>query len=275
MKTYLFSDIDGTYLQGHFFSKKRKQFMPEATLIERTQEFVEHGNELIFATGRRHKSVRKLEMNVGLKPNYVISMNGALIHGPDNQELRRIEIPKDDVQALMTLLKAQGLLKKLIMFTSYMDERNIVDTHRKPQFFFKLLAKKFAGMVHRNMQTEIERGVYDLIKFVVVGKKDVIEEVRHAVEMSNLNVETFKSSAYSLEVCAKGANKGSAIQFVMKHKGKSGEIAYVGDSENDIAGLLCADRGFAIADGDERLFQYANHRVKDVEEAIKIIQNRV
>lgn len=271
-KTYLFSDIDGTFLQGHFLSAKRKQFIPKKTLITAAQNFVAEGNELIFATGRRHKSVRKLEQNVGLQANYVISMNGALVHGPDNTELRRIEIEKQDVQTLLTLLKEAGLLRKLVMFTSYMDTKNIVDTHRRPQFLYRFIAKKFAGMVHRNVQIEIERGAHHLIKFVVVGNKKLIEEVRHLIIQSALPLEQFKSSPYSLEVCAKGANKGDAMRFVMEHKQANGTIAYVGDSENDIAGLQCADLGFAITDGDSSLFQYAKARVANVEEAIAMIE---
>ncbi|MGL4663381.1 MAG: HAD-IIB family hydrolase [Culicoidibacterales bacterium] len=276
MKTYLFSDIDGTFLQGHFLSSRRKQFKPTDSLVQATAEFIGEGNELIFSTGRRYKSVRTLEQNAGLPANYIISMNGALVYGPDDTELRRIEIPKHDVQTLMTLLKEKQLLKKLSMFTSYMDTKNIVDTQRHPQFFFRFIAKKFAGMVHHHIhiQSEIEEGVHSLIKFVVVGNKKVIEQVRQVVEESDLLLETFKSSDYSLEVCAKGANKGDAIRFVMDHKKANGQIAYVGDSENDISGLQCADLGFAIKDGDTALFQYANHQVKNVEEAISIIQKQ-
>lgn len=272
MKTYLFSDIDGTFLQGHFLSSKRKQFMPEQSLVEAAQKFVADGNEIIFATGRRHRSVRKLESNTGLTANYVISMNGALVHGPDNTELRRVEIHKDDVQQLLNMLKEKHLLKKLVMFTSYMDTKNIVDTHRKPQFFFRFLAKKFAGMVHRDIQIEIESGHHHLIKFVIVGKKKLIEETRHIIEASHLQLEVFKSSPYSLEVCAKGANKGEAMRFVMEHKKAQGQIAYVGDSENDIAGLKQADFGFAIEGGEPTIFQYANHRVKNVGEALAFLE---
>lgn len=272
MKTYLFSDIDGTFLQGRFFSAKRKQFIPEETLIQAAQHFVAEGNEIIFATGRRHKSVRKLEKNTGLLANYVISMNGALVHGPDNTELRRIEIHKEDVKQLLTLLKDKKLLKKLVMFTSYMDTKNIVDTHRKPQFFFRFLAKKFAGMIHRDIQIEIESGHHHLIKFVIVGKKKLIEETRHIIEASHLQLEVFKSSPYSLEVCAKGANKGEALRFVMMHKQAQGQIAYVGDSENDIAGLKQADIGFAIEGGEATIFQYAQQRVNNVAEAISFLE---
>lgn len=272
MKTYLFSDIDGTFLQGHFLSAKRKQFVPTDTLIQASKHFVEQGNELIFATGRRHKSVRRLEANVGLPANYVISMNGALIHGPDDTELRRIEIPKHDVQMLMGLLKDKHLLGKLVMFTSYMDTKNIVDTHRRPRFFYRFIARKFAGMMHHNIQIEIESGIHHLIKFVVVGNQRLIEAVRQVIEQSDLKLETFKSSPYSLEVCAIGANKGSAIEFVMAHKKAIGKTAYVGDSENDIAGLKHVDIGFAIEGGDPALFEYAQERVKTVEEAIMKIE---
>lgn len=277
MKTYLFSDIDGTFLQGHFLSAKRKRFIPTDELTRASLKFVEDGNELIFATGRRHKSVRKLEANIGLPANYVISMNGALIYGPDNTELRRLEIQKQDVQDLMVLLKEKHLLKKLVMFTSYMDTKNIVNTHRKPQFFYRFIARQFAGMMHQHIhiQMEIEQGVHSLIKFVVVGNKRLIEQVRQTIEQADLNLETFKSSPYSLEVCAIGANKGSAIEFVMEHKQAVGRTAYVGDSENDIAGLKQVDFGFAIEAGDPALFQYAKRHVKTVDEAMMIIENEI
>lgn len=273
MKKYLFSDIDGTFLQSRFFSKKRNQFMPEDALIQKAQQFVAAGNEIIFSTGRRFKSVRKLEKNTNLTPNYIISMNGALVYGPDDKELRRVEIHKDDVQALITLLKEKQILKKLIMFTSYLDTKNIVDTQKKPQFIYRFFAKKFAGMIHRDMQIEIESGAHHLIKFVVVGRKKLIEETREAIEQSGLAFDIFKSSPYSLEVCARGANKGAAIDFVMAHKQTKGIIGYVGDSENDISGLKKADYAYAIIGGEPTIFASAGYRVNTVTEAIEHFEN--
>lgn len=274
MKTYLFSDIDGTFLQGHFLSAKRKQFKPTETLVKSVHEFVEEGNQLIFATGRRRRSIRRLEKNVGLAPNYAISMNGAIVHGPDDTELRRVEIDKQVVEQLMRLLKEEHLLRKLIMFTSYMDTKNIVNTHRKPQFFFKFLAKKFSGIIHHDIQTEIESGNHDLIKFVVIGNKKLIEKTRILVEEAKLPLEIFKSSPYSLEFCAKGANKGDALKFVLElSKATDVQTAYVGDSENDISGLQNADLAFAIEGGEPTIFTHAKYRVKTVEEAILIIKN--
>lgn len=274
MKTYLFSDIDGTFLQGHFLSKKRKQFKPTDTLVKSVHEFVSEGNQLIFATGRRRRSIRRLEKNIGFKPNFAISMNGAIVHGPDDTELRRVEIDKAVVEELMNLLKEAHLLRKLVMFTSYMDAKNIVNTHRKPQFFFRFLAKKFSGMIHHDIQTEIESGNHNLIKFVVIGNKKLIEKTRKLVEDTELPLELFKSSPYSLEFCAKGANKGDALKFVLDFaKARDVQTAYVGDSENDISGFKAVDLPFAIEGGEPTIFQHANYRVKTVEEAISVIKN--
>lgn len=270
MKKYLFSDIDGTFLQGSFFSAKRKKFIPTDTLIDAVDAFVKDGNELIFATGRRHKSIRKLEAHTGLEANYAISMNGALVHGIDDVELRRVELMKSDVAALFHLLKKTHIYQRVALCTSYMDDVNIVVTKKHPRFFFRFLAKKLAGKIDRAIQSEIEKGEHNLIKIVLVGNRKLMEEARAEILRAALPFEVFKSSPYSLEICASGANKGDALAFVMEHK-KAGVVAYVGDSENDIAGFKSADYRFAIEAGEETIFEHANYRVKTVEEALEIL----
>ena len=82
------------------------------------------------------------------------------------------------------------------------------------------------------------------------------------------------SGPHSIEIGPKENNKGRAIQIIMeKEKLTRDEVAFIGDSYNDLSGFEVCEYSFAMSHADDKIKSKAKYVVESVAEAVtKVVE---
>lgn len=277
MKTkILVTDIDGTFLQGGYFARERRKFIPKKELIEAVRKLQLSGVELIFASGRRYKSIRELEMKSSSQSNYIISLNGAFVHDKESNVVRKCVFSTGEANTLLAFIEENNIFKHVQMTSFYTEKKTLGFSKRKFSNGFGLLSRVFGQMTTKDFQ-DFQNGEAELIKIVFLGNKKTMIYLREVFQGFPFEIEQFCSSKFSFEICAKGANKGDALAFVCGEKGIDlQEVAFTGDAENDISALQIVGSPIAMEDASSDVKSASQYVFPNVSDAIEnIIKNNI
>lgn len=260
MIKYLFSDIDGTLYVNDDVSRQD---------IVSIRDFVKSGGVFSLATGRADLEIVHFAKETQLPyPSFRISANGSMVVDGELtifntnisyvaqsfiaeylakhvEELSTIEASKEDFIYFMTEPEAWVL--------SYKGEQYSVSEHILQQF----MAEHF-----------------QLQKIFIEGTTNFIDMlVGHVGLHLSDEVEIFNDPT-AVNLAPKGINKGTGIQHILRKYGIGPEeIAVIGDAANDIGMFEITPHSFAFTYSQPKVQKSATHVVKNVADAMRMINH--
>jgi len=225
-------DIDGTVL------------LEDDTLSPGVVEAVAHaqaaGHEVMLATGRSWDSTHTIMDRLGIRPEYAVCSNGAIVMQRDGEDgdYRRAHVETFDPTEVLTLLgehlAGAHFLVELPdgkrLFTDYLDDWNLEQADKVP--FAELSAQP-------------------VCRVVVVAPEQTDKDFLELVERIGLTQVSYAIGWTAwLDIAPKGVDKSTALELVRKWLKIAPErVLVMGDGRNDIEMMQWAVRngGRAIA----------------------------
>lgn len=225
-------DIDGTVL------------LEDDTLSPGVVDAVAHaqsvGHEVMLATGRSWDSTHTIMDRLGIRPEYAVCSNGAIVmrRDGDGGDYRRAHVETFDPSEVLTLLgehlAGAHFLVELPdgkrLFTDYLDDWNLEGA---------------------NEVTFAELSGQPVCRVVVVAPEQTDQDFLELVERIGLTQVSYAIGWTAwLDIAPKGVDKSTALELVRGWLGIAPErVLVMGDGRNDIEMMQWAVRngGRAIA----------------------------
>jgi len=227
-------DIDGTVL------------LEDDTLSPGVVEAIAHahraGHEVMLATGRSWDSTHTIMDRLGIRPEYAVCSNGAIVMrrvgGADATEYERAHVETFDPSEVLTLLgehlSGAHFLVELPdgtrKFTDYLDDWNLEKAHKV---------------------TFAELSAEPVCRVVVVAPEQTDQDFLELVERIGLTQVSYAIGWTAwLDIAPQGVDKSTALELVRGWLGIAPErVLVMGDGRNDIEMMQWAVRngGRAIA----------------------------
>ncbi|WP_144784405.1 HAD family hydrolase [Microbacterium sp. BH-3-3-3] len=227
-------DIDGTVL------------LEDDTLSPGVVEAIAHahraGHEVMLATGRSWDSTHTIMERLGIRPEYAVCSNGAIVMrrvgGPDATEYERAHVETFDPSEVLALLgehlSGAHFLVELPdgtrKFTDYLDDWNLEKAHKV---------------------TFADLSAEPVCRVVVVAPEQTDQDFLELVERIGLTQVSYAIGWTAwLDIAPQGVDKSTALELVRGWLGIAPErVLVMGDGRNDIEMMQWAVRngGRAIA----------------------------
>lgn len=255
-------DVDGTITELN-------QDEPSIKVIESLQKEINSGNEIIIATGRPFCQTIKLVENIGALPITLLTCNGslALIY-PERKIIgykpmdKNLCLPilqflvKEGIYGYITVAKKEGIINGENDFNVRIHEyMNVLSSQLsfsissetiKSELFENV--EQFLRPVDINTIKNIEE--YDILQIHMYPlTQELTNEIITQLKQFECDrIEVKQGGNYIIDVIDPTVNKGN----VLKEMNIEGLIVYIGDSENDLAGIQWAieKNGFGVAMGN-------------------------
>ncbi|TLG76660.1 HAD-IIB family hydrolase [Culicoidibacter larvae] len=267
------SDLDGTLLHGEQFTSVEVGNMELGEAIKaNVGKLAEHGIDFAIATGRYVNDIAVIEQELGLQnKHYRVALNGAFIYYGDEKLISKAVDTKTAL-AFIETIKSQ-YSRQSHFFNVYFEY------NEKYLYPFKWYTRLFSGVFLKRMHAQKwHAGIIDNIrsekrpvyKFLIGIHENALVKVQSELEELYPQLSIFASSPRSIEVCAPGVDKGEAIKEIMKRMNLTpDEVAFVGDSGNDVSGFKVVTHSFIMSHAHKRYKKDAKYEVHSVSEAIE------
>ncbi|MBO8164923.1 MAG: HAD family phosphatase [Brevibacillus sp.] len=242
-------DLDGTLIR------------PDKTItvrnIETIREAVSNGLEVVIATGRSYDQAVKMTKDLKLKLA-MVTVGGADVRIHNGETIRKIYLERSQIYSICERIKNYNLAP-IVVYTS--------------EDYFRVDLPKSLPLLLDS---------YKILKIVLVQLDPELKQTLKG-ELSKIKSLTVTSTAPSdIEILHEKANKGDSLLWLAKQLGiKGGEIASIGDSDNDIDMFKISGISFAMANANSDVKKIASFTLKHscvedgVHDAIKkILQYR-
>ena len=271
MIKYLVSDLDGTLFYGHGsslfdLSKDNKKMME---LLKDDEDVM-----LCIASGRNIYYGQYLLKKYQNHSRLIAGYNGASIY--DNGNLYEKHLGYEFVRKIYALSD------------SFNDVRDFQILLSNGNRIFKEFNQDVMKIYQKEM-IEIGHGkIEDILAFEYLNHEDRSDIVKVVIDfnhqeamMEDLDLVlkykdecTITSSGKcTIEISAKGFNKGSFIDYlIQKYHIKNDEIATIGDAMNDVDMFNKVKYSFVMSHADENIKKHALYEVNSVYEAYKMIK---
>jgi len=231
-------DLDGTLIGPALVIDERNR-----VAIERA---VSLGSTICLASGRMFLAVRPFATALRL-PGPMIVLNGAAVHDAASGA-RLCAMPMQPSVALQAydLLKAAGFHLQLYFGDAlYLDE---LDDFARAYLALSRVEPVVVDDLRPLLDGSPPGDVGPLKLLAVNTPARVAEYIPKVASCLGDAALVFKSQANFLEVTDPGANKGAALEWIARSRGLSiGDVAAIGDSDNDVPMLQAAGHSFAVA----------------------------
>lgn len=219
------SDIDGT------LNDKKRQ-LPEVNRIA-INRFVENGGKFTLCSGRNLESLHIHYKKLGIKTP-AICLNGAGIYDFETESvLKYTPIPSEGEKLVLDICKKY----KSVQLTVY--DMNTVYLHKRT-CVYGLAVSVVDGLTRKLCKTDADLPFGNWGKATIAGLPAVCKRIEAFLKNDENSriVDCFYTSPVSLEIVAKGVNKGSAVSFLAEKLGiASSNVGAIGDYFNDEAML--------------------------------------
>lgn len=244
MYKVLFLDIDGTILnEDYVYQNSTKEAILKAQ---------KHGIEVFLATGKPFYEIHELaeELNI----SSFISFNGAyaIMNG---KELFKRSFDQQTTDKIVQIAKENG--HELGIYTDHQSEFTNLNALSVKNFIRALHMKKNAKIKPDSIPPALG------ITLMGVADEDLSPyEIDPNFRLSQVNVN---GTADCYDIIRLDVNKGIGVQHVLDELGlqKKQAIAF-GDGMNDKEMLETVGHGFAMANANPDLFQYAKYKTDSV-----------
>ena len=223
-------DLDGTLLDASGrYSEATRDYLRRLSSA---------GFEIVLASGRPYRSIEPIYRDLNLR-SPIICYNGALVFHPFDRSFGRINktFPKESIISIYE--KTKGYVDAFMAESPsriYVNRRD----ERLGLYF------PFEGMdvIEGDYGDILKEDVYTCLFSCPIDHHDLLESVCN--QHQGIRWRSWTNSIYS-ELFIPGANKGSALSFVMDQLGAKKEDVYAfGDASNDIDMLRQAGHPFAM-----------------------------
>ncbi len=224
-KWLLVSDIDGT-----LNNKKRRLPGNNKVAIE---GFVYKGGNFTLCSGRNLQSLTPHYKNLNLKTP-AICMNGAIIYDfCKDSVVKYSTISKEGERVLLDLCKQFKSIQLAVFDLSTIYSYGLIN-------LYGLCVSLLDGLSHKICPTVDSLPKDGWGKATIFGFPSVCKKV-YSVLTNGKNAEVFDcffTSPFTIDIVAKGVNKGSAVKYLAEYLGvDSNNVAAIGDYFNDEAML--------------------------------------
>lgn len=242
-KFLLISDLDGTLLNSQYLVSVQNQ--------QAIHRLLEAGGVFAIASGRATSSVLRFAGPLGARYGAVV--NGAILYDfYENKIVAAHHLPessKNFVEQLAVSFPEVGV-QVYTDFNAYTLQYNAVISNKGvPEEYSGLLTPR--GWVPDGW-----------CKLILTGEPERMEEIKCLVETAYPGLCAFLSGHHFCEITANGIDKGLALQGICRFYGISlGQVAAIGDGENDLPMLCIAGLSMAVDSGMNRVKKKVDHVV--------------
>lgn len=229
------SDIDGTLTDDkQMLSKENKSAI---------EYFKQNGGIFTIATGRLHDYFREKEFDTLINCPAVL-LNGAAVYDFEAQEYLMLKCLDDNYCQVFDFIRSLGGFSHIHF--NYKDGGFDVE----------------AGINRKDIPSKIVVACNN--EASAINMRDSIHEHFDG------KYEVFRSWNTGVEVLPKGATKGNALEFLKQRLVGINKTAAIGDYENDMSLICCADISFVPKNAVDELKQNADYIVSHhTENAVK------
>lgn len=207
--------------------------LPHAT-IDAVAEARGAGHAVTVLTGRPEFAARPFVSCLGVEPGPFSVNHGATVFGADGARARERRLAREHVRAIL----ASGYAPAGVPFSCVADDALYVDDPEDPRW-------TWAHTQNRNVLPFDAAAVEDVHK-IVFGADGQAKAFERRLRRDH-PVDTYLWGDGNLEITARHADKGSALQLITELLGASREetVAF-GDGLNDVAMLRWAGHGVSV-----------------------------
>ena len=224
----------------------------------------EQGVIVTIATGRMHQSARPYAEQLQLPADQpIITYNGAMTRTVGGELLNHFPVAEDVVLDVIAQAERDGWTLNL-----YYDDDLFVgqmDSHVRDYEVLSGVPAKVVGPLAEFFHS----GHNEISKMLVIGSED--ETAERLVQLRNSigsRAEVVRSRPKFIEITAKGADKGAALERLATSLGISAEeVLAVGDSANDLAMFRYAGTSVAMGNARDEIKAAAQYTTVTNEEA--------
>lgn len=267
-------DLDGTLVTTSLVHSEKKLNWNEEVSFENISSLEllkKNGLQIAIATGRLLGQIEHINDQIDLKLDYVITQNGNYIY---DHEFKIVEEKCFNVRDNLKIIKyiREFGFKPIFLDkeTLYIDLRYInYDNVLKLKDIYK---NNYIQMLNWNNPWEIEHSKIrpgmvsiDVSRLNESQKLDLTEVIQEDLQFTKVSL----SSPYIIDIYPSTSSKFEAIKKIAADNNITlDEIAYVGDSGNDICVFENLKHSFCIKHAREDVKKYCNNLVEDVSEAV-------
>lgn len=234
----LISDIDGTLL------KNEKIDDIVLKKIEKLQKEIYFG----LSTGRALKSTLSFIKEYNIKYDFISILNGAIIYNNNMEKIHCVNIEKQIVDGLISILNKYQNLKLYICNEDkeYQYEEYEIN-HYEKVYAINVCLENF-------------------------DEDSIIQLIRYLHDQYGANVEIFRNENY-LDIISKGCSKGLSAKIIMEKYKIKGKLFCIGDSYNDIPMLLLSKYSGSFNKSNDIVKKSAKYIVENMRDYISIVED--
>lgn len=263
------SDLDGTLIH-----EPKTGIEPNERNVNAIRLLHKNNIEFAVATGRFDYHILEIEGYIESQ-NYRIGLNGGTIYTKDNMLIRENAFTYEEAEKLKhhieknymkdlnylvlqtveakRYIKYPGFLKKAVNFYGYQR---------------KFGAISYSGDIIKELAGRNEK----IMKVLITSNPEKKYILQEKLREEHFEAEITISGPKSIEIVPKGNTKGNAIKVIMEKESlKENEVAFIGDSYNDISGFEACRYSFAMSHADDFIKSKAAFVVDTVADAVDTV----
>ena len=263
------SDLDGTLIH-----EPKTGIEPNERNVNAIRLLHENNIEFAVATGRFDYHILEIEGYIESR-NYRIGLNGGTIYTKDNTLIRenafmyeeaeklKYHIEKNYMKDLDYLVLQTVEAKRYIKYPSFLKKAaNFYGYQRR------FSAISYSGDIIKELAGRNEK----IMKVLIATNPEKKYILQEKLREENFEAEITISGPKSIEIVPKGNTKGNAMKVVMEKESlKENEVAFIGDSYNDISGFEACKYSFAMSHADDFIKSKAAFVVDTVADAVAAV----
>mgnify|MGYP003598867509 CR=1 FL=1 len=260
------SDLDGTLIY-----KPKQGIEPNEENIKAVKNLRDNNIEFAVATGRFDKHILDIEKYVDSR-NYRIGMNGGTIYDKENNLIWENTFDFNDIKTLKENIENDYIKKiNFMVLLTTNGERFIKYSGPLKRMTCFRYEKKFNALVYpENILSELKEKDTKILKAMVNTRKAKKYSIEKDLKEKFSDFEVTISGPHSIEIGPKGNTKGEAIKKIMRKENLTrNEVAFIGDSYNDLSAFEVCGHSFAMSHADGEIKSRARYVTKSVAEAVK------
>jgi peptidyl-prolyl cis-trans isomerase B (cyclophilin B) len=233
----LIVDIDGTLID------KRTHRLPQSAVAS-IKHIRKSDIKVILATGRTPYSIDR-SLIAAIKPDYVVSINGAVCQDALGNVISETRIQKDLVDHFLLWAKGSDFEHAF-----HMDHKTLVYHGEKlKKKLIKLIGHSTSASDSVDQQEHLIHPVYNMI--VLDATLDKVKSF--VLKHPQLRYDEFDPGSY--DIFYKSVNKAAGCEAALKALGISwSEVMALGDNTNDIEMLKKAKAGYVVKGGHPDIY---------------------
>ena len=233
----LILDIDGTLID------KRSHRLPQSAVAS-IKHLRKSDIKIILATGRTHYSIDK-SLLTSIKPDAVVSINGAVCLNKDGDIISDVKIDQRFVEHFLNWVKSENLEHAF-----HMDHKTVVYRGEKlKKKLIKLIGHSGSATDSVDQKEHMTHPVYNMI--VLDAPLDKVRDFvsKHPV----LRYDEFDPGSY--DIFNQSINKSVGCDAALRMLGIAwSEVMALGDNTNDIEMLKKAKVGYVVKGGHPKIY---------------------